>query len=185
MYYYLAQKVNRPIGVTIIAILTIIIGIIAIFGGISLVAFGAFLSVTPIGLTNNNNGATTTEDSSSQLIVQVFGVAAAIAGAILLAIGVGYIVMSYGLIKRKSWAWTWTIILVLVGIVIQILSSVKGPVFNTSFVGTNDTNVANSLISGIVGSVIGIAISIIILWYLYRPSVKTYFGKTQQSQQLP
>jgi hypothetical protein len=179
----LAQKVNRPIGVTIIAILTIIIGIIAIFGGISLVAFGAFLSVTPIGLTNNNNGATTTEDSSSQLVVQVFGVAAAIVGAILLAIGVGYIVMSYGLIKSKSWAWTWTIILV-VGIVIQILSAVTGPVFNTSFVGTNDTNVANSLISGIVGSVIGIAISIIILWYLYRPSVKTYFGKTQQSRQL-
>jgi uncharacterized membrane protein len=141
------------------------------------------LSVTPIGLTNNNNGATTTEDLSSQLVVQVFGVAAAIAGAILLAIGVGYIVMSYGLIKSKSWAWTWTIILV-VGIVIQILSAVTGPVFNTSFVGTNDTNVANSLISGIVGSVIGIAISIIILWYLYRPSVKTYFGKTQQSRQL-
>jgi drug/metabolite transporter (DMT)-like permease len=87
----LAQKVNRPIGVTIIAILTIIIGIIAIFGGISLVAFGAFLSVTPIGLTNNNNGATTTEDSSSQLVVQVFGVSAAIVGAILLAIGVVYI----------------------------------------------------------------------------------------------
>jgi uncharacterized membrane protein len=141
------------------------------------------LSVTPIGLTNNNNGATTTEDLSSQLVVQVFGVAAAIVGAILLAIGVGYIVMSYGLIKSKSWAWTWTIILV-VGIVIQILSAVTGPVFNTSFVGTNDTNAANSLISGIVGSVIGIAISIIILWYLYRPSVKTYFGKTQQSRQL-
>jgi hypothetical protein len=142
------------------------------------------LSVTPIGLTNNNNGATTTEDSSSQLVVQVFGVAAAIVGAILLAIGVGYIVMSYGLIKGKSWAWTWTIILILVGIVIQILSAVTGPVFNTSFVGTNDTNAANSLISGIVGSVIGIAISIIILWYLYRPSVKAYFGKTQQSRQL-
>jgi drug/metabolite transporter (DMT)-like permease len=101
LYYYLAQKVNRPIGVTIIAILTIIIGIIAIFGGISLVVFGAFLSVTPIGLTNNYSGATTTEDSSSQLIVQVFGVVAAIAGAILLAIGTGYIVMSYGLIKSK------------------------------------------------------------------------------------
>jgi hypothetical protein len=88
---------------------------------VTIIAFGAFLSVTPIGLTNNNNGATTTEDSSSQLVVQVFGVAAAVAGAILLAIGVGYIVMSYGLIKSKSWAWTWTIILVLVGMVIQIL----------------------------------------------------------------
>ena len=65
--------------------------------------------------------------------------------------------MSYGLIRGKSWSWTWTIILVLVGIVIQILSSVTGPVFNTPFVGTNDTNATNSLISGIVGSVIGIA----------------------------
>ena len=180
----MTQKVKRPTGVTIIAILTIIIGIIAIFGGISLVVFGAFLSAAPISLTENNNDTTITDGMSSPLVVQFFGIIAAIVGVILLAIGIGYIVMSYGLLKGKGWAWTITIILIIIGIGIQVLSAVTGPIFNASFVETSDVDATNSLISGIVGSVIGIAISIVILYYLYRPNVKSYFGKTQQSQQL-
>ena len=39
---------KRPIGVTIIAILTIIGGVLLTFGGISLLAFGAFFTVVPI-----------------------------------------------------------------------------------------------------------------------------------------
>jgi ABC-type Fe3+ transport system permease subunit len=87
--------------------------------------------------------------------------------------------MSYGLLRAKGWAWTITIILVIIGIGIQVLSAVTGPVFNASFVRTSDVDATNSLISGIVGSVIGIAISILILYYLYRPNVKSYFGKMQ------
>jgi hypothetical protein len=179
----LAQKVNRPTGVTIIAILTIIIGIIAILGGISLVVFGAFLSAAPISLTDNNNNTTITDGMSSQLVVQFFGIIATIVGAVLVAIGIGYIVMSYGLLKGKGWAWTITIILIIIGIGIQVISAVTGPVFNASFVTTSN-DVTNSLIAGILGSAIGIAISILILYYLYRPNVKLYFGKTQQSKQL-
>ena len=59
----MAEKVNRPTGVTIIAILTIIIGIIAIFGGLSLVVFGVFLSAAPISLTENSNTTTITDDT--------------------------------------------------------------------------------------------------------------------------
>ncbi|MDQ3839716.1 MAG: hypothetical protein M3297_10650 [Thermoproteota archaeon] len=176
-YKYLTEKVHRPTGVTIIAILTIIIGIIAIFGGISIVVIGAFLSAAPISLTESNN--TTITDNVSPQVVQFFGIIAAVVGSILLAIGIGYIVMSYGLLRAKGWAWTITIILVIIGIGIQVLSAVTGPVFNASFVRTSDVDATNSLISGIVGSVIGIAISILILYYLYRPNVKSYFGKMQ------
>ena len=44
----MAEQIKRPIGVTIIAILTIIGGIILTFGGISLLAFGAFFTSVPI-----------------------------------------------------------------------------------------------------------------------------------------
>nr|MDQ4013069.1 hypothetical protein [Thermoproteota archaeon] len=98
---YLAEKVNRPTGVTIIAVLTIIIGIIAIFGGLSLVVFGVFLSSAPISLTENSNTTTITDDMTPQL-VQFFGIMAAIVGAVLLSIGIGYIVMTYGLVKGKG-----------------------------------------------------------------------------------
>jgi hypothetical protein len=176
----LTEKVNRPIGVTIIAILTIIIGIIAIFVGVSLVAFGAFFSVSPpISLSESNNNTTITDDVPLQL-VQFFGVISAIVGAVLLAIGIGYIVMSYGLLKGKGWGRTITIILIIIGIGIQVLSAITGPVFIASIVNTDDADASNSLIEGIICSIIGIAISILIQYYLYRRYVKTYFGKTQQ-----
>ncbi|MFZ0556333.1 MAG: hypothetical protein WBL68_17870 [Nitrososphaeraceae archaeon] len=44
----MAQPLYRPTGVTIIAILTIIGGILLCFGGISLLALGAFFVSVPI-----------------------------------------------------------------------------------------------------------------------------------------
>jgi uncharacterized protein YqgC (DUF456 family) len=82
--------------------------------------------------------------------------------------------MSYGLFKGKGWAWTITIILTIIGIAIQIVSTSVGSVFIASL------NNANNVSSGIIGSIIGIAINIAVLYYLYRPHVKAYFGKAQR-----
>jgi hypothetical protein len=79
----------------------------------------------------------------------------------------------YVLLKGKGWAWTITIILIIIGIAIQIVSTSVGSVL----VGFHNTN---NVSSGIAGSIIGIAINIVILYYLYRPHVKAYFGKAQQ-----
>ena len=84
--------------------------------------------------------------------------------------------MSYGLLKGKGWAWTITIILIIIGIAIQIVSTSVGSVCTAS----SSLHNTNNATSGIVGSIIGIAINIVILYYLYRPHVKAYFGKAQQ-----
>ena len=101
------------------------------------------------------------------------GIAFLVLGAVLLIIGIGYLIMSYGLLKGKGWAWTITIILTIISIVIQIISG-----FTNSIVMTSITNHQNSILSGFVGQIIGIAINIIILYYLYRPHVKAFFGKS-------
>jgi len=160
----LDQKMERPLGVTVIAILVVIGGIMSLFGGISLVIVGALLSTS-----------FTDVSTSSPFIGSLFGVLSAALGAVLLVVGVGYIIMSYGLLKGKGWAWTITIILTLIGIAINIISAITGGVSNISTI--NNMN-ANSFIYGIVGSVIGIAISVAIIYYLYRPRVKLFFGKT-------
>jgi hypothetical protein len=156
------NKQHRPTGVTIIAILTIISGILFLLSGIVLVALGALFS-----------GNST---SISQGVAQFFGTISAVVGGVLLAIGIEYIVMSYGLLKGKGWGWTITIILIIIGIVIQIVS--------TSVITTSSLENTKNVISGIVGSItfplIGIAINIVILYYLYRPHVKAYFGKAKQ-----
>ena len=161
------EKMHSPLGVTIIAILTIISGILLLLGGVSLIAIGALISVTHVD---------TTATTNSQPIAQFFGVISAAIGSVLLAIGIGYLVMFLGLLKGRGWAWTITIILLLIGIAIQMISTATGAVFNASL-GSSSNDATNSVISGIIGGIIGIAIDVVIVYYLYRPHVKAYFGK--------
>jgi hypothetical protein len=137
---------KRPIGVTIIAILIIIGGILLLLAGIGGVAVG------------------------SLFISQIIGLGFVIIGAIILAVGIGYIVVSYGLLKGKRWSWTITMVLLFIGIAINVVSIIIFGYF------TFDTDTSSFLTSN-SGSIAGIIISVIILYYLYRPHVKSYFGK--------
>ena len=111
----------RPLGVTIIAILTAI-------GGIVFLASGAVLLIVGIGI-------------------------------ILLALGIAYFVMAYGLWIGKRWAWTITLILSVIGIIVAIAS----------------------IVAGNVGAIISIIIHGVVIYYLYRPNVKAFFGKQSSS----
>ncbi|MDP8941079.1 MAG: hypothetical protein M3M84_00885 [Thermoproteota archaeon] len=136
---------KRPTGVTIIAILIIIGGILLLLAGIGGVAVG------------------------SLFISQIIGLGFVIIGAIILAVGIGYLVVSYGLLKGKRWAWTITVVLLFIGIVINVVSIIFG-----SFAINMDISTFLTVNSG---NIAGIIISVIILYYLYRPHVKSYFGK--------
>ena len=164
---------DRPLGVTVIAILIVIGGIMSLFGGITLIVVAAILS------TSLNDLST-----SSPNIGSFFGALSAAFGAVLLVIGVGYIIMTYGLLKGKGWAWTITILLTLIGIAINIISAITGGVSNLSTIN-NMNGGTNSFAYGIVGSVIGIAISAVIIYYLYRPHVKLFFGKSSSRISTP
>jgi hypothetical protein len=76
-------------------------------------------------------------------------------GVILLAMAIVSFVVAYGLLKGLGWAWTVTVILSIISIVLNALS----------------------IAAGNISSIISIIISGIILYYLYRPHVKAYFGK--------
>jgi uncharacterized membrane protein (DUF2068 family) len=124
------QQKHRPLGVTIIAILTIIGGIGFLASGIAAVVAAPFLS-------------------------DMEGLSAGI-GAALMALGIAYFVMAYGLWKGKGWAWTITLVLSFIGIVLGIAS----------------------IVTGNIGAVFHLIINIIVVYYLYRPNVKMFFGKS-------
>ena len=166
VYSKTLTQMNRPTGVTIIAILAIVSGMLLLFGGLSLIGAGALFSTAPAGIPNDPNGP--------ESMGSFFGMAFLFLGAILLVIGVGYLVMSYGLLKGKGWAWTITIILTVISIAIQIVSGITN-----SMIVASISNDGSSIMSGLMGQIIGIAINIIILYYLYRPHVKAFFGKSR------
>ena len=191
----MAEQIKRPIGVTIIAILTIIGGIILTFGGISLLAFGAFFTSVPIDVFISEQMQRQQEQlqlqqqqhqqqlqqelrnaTELQALAQFLGGVGIALGAIVLAVGIGYLVVSYGLLKGKGWAWITTVILTIIAIAVQIVSGVTASMFNASFI--DDTN---SFATGIIAQIVGIAINGVILYYLYRPNVKAFFGKSQPS----
>ena len=111
-----SQK-HRPLGVTIVAILTAIGGLIFLGSG---------------------------------LVLLIVGI-----GVILLALGIAYLVMAYGLWNGRGWAWTITLILSVIGIVVAIAS----------------------IAAGNVSAIISIIIHAVVIYYLYRPNVKEFFGK--------
>jgi hypothetical protein len=76
-------------------------------------------------------------------------------GGILVAIAIVSFVVAYGLLKGRGWAWTITVVLSIISIVLNAIS----------------------IAAGNIASIISIIISGIILYYLYRPHVKAYFGK--------
>ncbi len=76
---------HRPLGVTIIAILTIIGGIILLLGAVSLIAVETLISVAP--------PTANTAANNSHGLTQFFGVISAVIGSVLLVIGTGYLAM--------------------------------------------------------------------------------------------
>ena len=152
---------RRPTGVTIISALAIIAGVLLIFGGISLVAFAPF-----IGQINLNDGINTSNTSFSLNVngtvvtipknpLFVLGGFIGILGATLIVLGIADFVVAWGLLKGKSWAWIVTIIINIISAVLNIIS----------------------IVAGSIGSIWGLIINGIIIYYLYRPNVKSYFGR--------
>ena len=144
------QQKHRPLGITIIAILTIIGGIGFLASGIGALAVAPFLSNVNISSSNISPSAGTTTTIPQGLV----GLSAGI-GVVLIALGVAYFVMAYGLWKGKGWAWTITVILSFIGIALGIVS----------------------IVTGNIGAIFHLIINAIVVYYLYRPHVKVFFGK--------
>lgn len=86
------------------------------------------------------------------LIIPILGI---ILGGIFVIIGLSYFAVAYGLWKGFNWAWILTILVSALGIVVGLAS----------------------IMIGIGGSLVFIIVNVIIVYYLFRPDVKTYFGK--------
>ncbi len=120
-------EIARPLGVTIIGVLYIIIGLLALFGGIVGGSVLAIAGLGPIGL---------------------------IIGFIFIIVGIIDIIIAIGLFMAKGWAWLLAVIFAILNILASLIQAVAS-----------------------IWAIIGVIIPIIILWYLFQPNVKAFFGK--------
>lgn len=152
---------KRPIGVTIIAILTIIGGILLLFAGITLVTLAPIISqINVVDNNNTSNSSITLNINGTNVTIPnntlfILGGFMGVFGGVFIVIGIASFVVAWGLLKGKVWAWIVTIIITIISIVLNIIS----------------------IIAGSIESIVGLIINGIIIYYLYRPSVKSYFGR--------
>lgn len=85
-------------------------------------------------------------------LIPILGI---ILAGIFFIIGLAYFAVAYGLWSGSSWAWLVTLILCGIAIIVGL----------------------GSIVIGHVGSLFLIIINGIVIYYLFRPNVKTYFGK--------
>jgi hypothetical protein len=178
----MTQSMKRPFGVTIIAILALVGGVVLIFGGLSSLVSGAFFAAIPIEnvmteMEQHEQGQQQTLSVAElHALIQLLGSSSIVMGAIVIVIGIGYLIVSYGLLKGREWAWTITVVLTMISIIIQIVFIITTSILNASLHHDMNTSLYH-----LIDQIIGIAINGIILYYLYRPSVKRYFKKSQHS----
>jgi hypothetical protein len=137
---------QRPVLLTVLAILAIIFGALAILGSLALFGLGA------VGVASTNTTAATA--GGSAIIV---GVLSLVGGALELLFGIGTLL-------DRAWAW-W---LGVIGLSLSILSNLVSIVLGA---------MNNNLAGAIAGSIIGLVVAGLILYYLNTAAVKAYFGR--------
>ena len=123
----MTRKANKPKGISFIAILTLVSGLLSLFSG----------------------------------------------DVIFLLLGIISIIMFYGLLKGREWAWSATIVVSVFNIVASVTF------LASSFFNFPITNTNNPLVLGSAILLYKVGINAIILYYLYRPQVKEFFGKSR------
>lgn len=129
---------------------TIIGVLMAIAGVVMIIAGISAMAIAPL-----IPMAVQSQDLAGGISSAMLGGFAVASGAVMLALGIASLVIAYGLFKGRSWAWTAAVVLSIIGIVMSVVS----------------------IVTGNVGSIVSLIINGIIIYYLYRPHVKAYFGK--------
>jgi ABC-type branched-subunit amino acid transport system permease subunit len=135
----------RPLGITLLAILHVLQAVILFFGGIALIALGAFLRRGFFGLPRFLHGAVS------------------LIGAVVIVVGLLYLGLAWGLWTGKGWAWVLSLILAVLGIIVSLISLVRGG----------------------FGTLIVLILDAIIVFYLFRPNVRTFFGEYKPTPMPP
>jgi len=134
------QVVERPTGVTILAALQVLAGLIFCVFGALLLAVAGLLGLVGV--------------SPEIPFFPLFlgGVVVGVVGGIMLIIGIASFAVAYGYLNGRGWAWTLGLVIAALGLLMGILSLPEG--------------------------VVGLLVDALIIYYLTRPHVKRFFGKS-------
>lgn len=83
-------------------------------------------------------------------------------GTILIPFAIAGFIVSWGLLKGKGWALIGAIILIIISILLRVI------IISMEGMGEDAISIGGNLVVFIIQG--------LILWYLFRPNVRSYFG---------
>jgi hypothetical protein len=137
--------IPRPLGITLLAILHVLQAVILFLGGVALIALSALLRRDLLGVPRFLHGAVS------------------LIGVVVVVVGLLYLGLAWGLWTGKGWAWVLSLILAVLGIIVSVISLVRGA----------------------FGPLIVLILDAIIVFYLFRPNVRTFFGEYKPTTMPP
>ena len=146
---------DRPLGIAILAVLDIICGIAALIVGILMAAVSTIIADLPEFEDAIRDVMTSVWVTDVEAAIDILATVLIVLGVIICIMGLGAIVVGWGFWTGKQWAWILGVIYFIVSIVISAVGMVWSP-----------TNV------------VSVIIGVVILYYLFRPNVKAWFGRT-------
>ena len=98
---------TRPTGVTILAVLEALGGLVWLLAGAGIMMVGALMPIFGAGL------------------AMVFGAIAGLMGLVFLIFGIIAFVLAYGLFTGRGWAWLWSLIFAVIGIILALFEAMS------------------------------------------------------------
>lgn len=145
---------NRPVGVTILAILDFIGAAFCLLGGIGMILGGGFVASM---LSQQGQGG-----------AGILAGLGAAAGVLIIIIGGVSALVGFGLWKLKGWARIVSIVLFAISAVMQLIG----------LLGI----LAHFNVFAFVWTVFWIAVDVFVIWYLLKPEVKAAFQPPAQAR---
>ena len=101
------SRKTRPTGVTILAVLEALGGLVWLLAGAGIMMVGALMPIFGAGL------------------AMVFGAIAGLMGLVFLIFGIIAFVLAYGLFTGRGWAWLWSLIFAVIGIILALFEAMS------------------------------------------------------------
>jgi len=145
-------------GVTIVSILMIVNGALLVGGGIFTIL--VIPNIINEQLAGNQTNITIGGQTNIQVGKTITGLINTIivgVSSVSIALGVTAFVLAWGLLNGKGWSWLITVILAIISVIFSIVAVVSGGF--TSFI--------TLIINGVI------------VYYMYKPPIKAYFGRVK------
>jgi hypothetical protein len=142
----------RPLGVTILAVLEIIVGVFMIVAALGVLVLAGYLSTVSI--------PSEIQQNIPQWFIDIAPTALAIGGIALLIVGVISFLIAWGFLKGRNWARIVAIVLLFISVLTSIFNAIVAAVFTTG---------------ALFSLIVAIIIPVLLIWYLYTPKVKMWF----------